>query len=278
MRWLRCTMALTVATTAAASLPVTASAHHDRVSAAAPPNYTQSVNSGVDDPAGQQASASAVCPTGTVVWGGGVAETLSDPAGASLSVSSPTAKTGWFGRANNPTSDDSSFSVDAQCAKKPAGYAIVVKAVTDKPGSPRGATATCPAGTVVIGGGADSGSTSLAGLLVSSWPSSTTTFAGYMNNGSPTAAKLQVFAICATQPPGYTITSHAANNPPGASTTSVACPAGSVDVGGGVSLTVHGPSIFVIGSTPDGSAGWQGTVSNGNGVPIKGKVYAICAS
>jgi hypothetical protein len=62
--------------------------------------------------------------------------------------------------------------------------------------STKAATAACPAGTFVVGGGASVGDQN-AQLVNDSYPSSTTSWTANVSNGAPTAPGFTVYAICA---------------------------------------------------------------------------------
>ncbi len=61
--------------------------------------------------------------------------------------------------------------------------------------SVKAATASCPAGTFVVGGGASLGDQN-AQLVNDSYPSSASSWTANVANGAPTAASFNVYAIC----------------------------------------------------------------------------------
>ncbi len=275
MRWLRVGIGIAVAAAVAAALPAGATAFHDAPAAAQPPGYFLSADDSVDNPPGGQGQASVSCAPG-VVWGGGVSNHVDSPTGVSISITSPTGTLGWIGRENNPTGQDTALDVTGICADKPAGYKIVKEAVNAPVGTQRTATATCPAPTVLLSGGADSATSSPLSQITSAAPTSSTTFTGYISNGSSAAVKLQVFAICAKQPRGWVMETKTFPATPGQSRTPLDCPANTAVLGGGVALAKHTPSVYIVTTSPLGSAGWVSGVTNETTHNVKSTMYAIC--
>lgn len=275
MKMLRMGLAAVAAAAAAAVLPVSASAVHDAPSVAAPAGYSINVDAGIDNPANSQTLAAVQCPKG-VVWGGGMANQDDDPPGVSINISAPAGKGWWNARANNPTTADSSFDMYALCAKRPSGYKIVKASANVPAGKLKSVTATCPTGTVLLSGGPDAASESVESLITTAAPASSTTFTGYMSNGSSAAAKLQVFAICADKPAGWAKVKQVIPASSGVSDGSVNCPTNTVTLGGGIALAKHDSNVFVTASAPRGSGGWSMLVTNRTAGTVNATVYAIC--
>ncbi len=79
------------------------------------------------------------------------------------------------------------------------GYQIVTGATVSGPaGVQSTATATCPAGKALLGGGAFGSSSSVDQDVNSSYPESTTVWRVYMNNGTAGAITFRAYAICGT--------------------------------------------------------------------------------
>ena len=122
-------------------------------------------------------------------------------------------------------------------ATAPAGYKIVVGALTPAPSSPfdSGADTACPSGTVVWGGGARLAGTGRSGeSLETTDPAGSAGWNALVNNTSGAAESFSVNAICAAKPTGYKVVTASASNPAGAQTTvSVTCPAKTVVLSAG---------------------------------------------
>ena len=123
------------------------------ICANAPQGYTTQF-SAVDNPPMTQVSAVAMCPTGTVLLGGGVLST-SDSVNAFATSAFPRGPHAYAGSMWNGTARDEKFDVFAICGAKPPGYTIVrssetltVAATTDIASG-----ASCPKGTSLISGG-----------------------------------------------------------------------------------------------------------------------------
>lgn len=208
-------------------------------SPSAPSGYVRVVSGAISSPDGTQVSGQATCPSGTVVWGGGVfVSSSSTNASVNSSYPLPT-KRGWKAWVNNTSGAATDFTVTAVCAAQPLGYKIVAKTVPTTPVWNDTATANCPAGAAALSGGGLASSRDLSTNLNSSHPTFgdlygrsagwQTDLNSYYSSGS--AAKLTTYVICAKPAPagytssGATVTVAAgAQTNPGDSTTS--CPAG----------------------------------------------------
>ena len=190
---------------------------------------TQSVYEQVTIKAGDINSTTAICPAGTVVTGGG------------FSVSSDVrvytqVKTGngWSAFAKNTSSSNRALTVYAVCLSFPSvSVSQVSKSVTVIPGGLGNATAECPAGSVVVGGGYTG---KMDGTL---W----TFFSTRSGNGWEVSARnygagnatFALYAMCLS---GATLTTSTVTGytdlGPGVSGyAEIACPAGQVITGGG---------------------------------------------
>lgn len=162
------------------------------------------VNSGVSpDPPGlgESNQLAAVCPKGTVVYGGGGYVGSSSPY-TMMAESEPgyDLKT-WYAAFNNRSSDTTDDTTYAVCGVKQAGYVHVHGGGTNvEPNSQGGASVSCPSGDVVLGGGG--GPTvfwnGLTDMNSSGWQSSTTW--SYWENNLNTSQSFDVesSAVCAT--------------------------------------------------------------------------------
>ena len=116
------------------------------------PSGYKLVTKTVDDPAGAMASGTVTCPTGSVLLSGGLA-TTADTANVYQLTAAPTSNRAFHGVQMNMNNLDQPFHLYALCAAKPTGYTRVTTNVSIPVGMDFPADATCPSGTVVIGGG-----------------------------------------------------------------------------------------------------------------------------
>lgn len=165
--------------------------------------YTQAVSASFANPAGSQNLGSVSCPAGTKVLGGGASSPTIDLA-QNINESVPFHSGriyGWSVFMNNSGGNADSFNVYAVCSKySPTnnGYTIVEGAsVSDPPGTQTFSSVGCPAGDSVLGGGQSNDSISTATSLNSNWPSSTTGWGAWENNGSGSTVSDNAWAICA---------------------------------------------------------------------------------
>src|SRR5690349_5870793 len=170
---------------------------------AAPPGYVRLTSPVFQAPAGIQSHGQVDCPAGTVPWGGGAGFFGGLPDfGMNLNSSGPTAS-GWRADYNDTSSRAATFGIVAICANAPRRYVQTVATVDNPPATQNSATATCPAHTVLLGGGAFSSSSLPQVVITSAWPSSSTTYTAIEFNGTGSAALLTAFAICGRRPDGY---------------------------------------------------------------------------
>lgn len=165
-------------------------------------------------------------------------------------------------------------------AHQPPGYVIIASEPAGAPPSAfnSGAFATCPAGTVVWGGGVAFLGSADANLTVStSNPNGSGGWAARVNNTGTTAAQFEVDAICANKPKGYQIVSSMADNPAGTQSHSTAtCPSPNVLLGGGTLSTADQVGAIVTSAWPRGPAKFTGYMYNGTTSDANFIVYAIC--
>jgi hypothetical protein len=248
----------------------------------APPGYHRVTGAPIPAPSSQfDAGGTVTCPAGTVVWGGGAGFTGGFAGtGNNINTSAPTT-VGWEARYNNSSGRAITFRVTATCAKKPTGYRMVFKTVDNAANSRAGGVASCPAGTVLLSGGSQSTDDTVASYQLSAFPKSSTAFKVVMWNGSATAQRFTVFAICAQKPPHYSLRSVSVNISAGPVTVvgdAPFCPAGSKLVGGGVKVVNPQPGIALGFSGDDGSGNWLVEVVNSTPAAGTGAFSAICAA
>src|SRR5262249_32304618 len=126
--------------------------------------------------------------------------------GMNLNTSAPSAN-GWRARYNNTSTQPGTFGIVVECATAPKRYTQAFATVDNPVGSQNTATATCPARTVLLGGGAFSTSDLPQAVITSAYPSSSTTYTAVEFNGTARAERLTAFAICGKRPTGYRIVS-----------------------------------------------------------------------
>src|SRR4051794_20886987 len=101
-------------------------------------------------PAGQQGPVEVPCNPRTVPLGGGVL-VVSGSLGANVNSSFPTA-TGWKGEVNNASGSQLLAAAFVLCARPPAGYTLVQASVPNRVETQSTAVASCPLGTLPLGG------------------------------------------------------------------------------------------------------------------------------
>ncbi len=251
--------------------------------------YTQVSSPTVQALPSQAASAKATCPMTafgqTVPLSGGVLNSASttlvnssypDPDGIS-----------WDGTGNNGGTNPSSVQVFAVCAPPFEGYAQVAAASTANPaGQQTDATASCPAGTDVLGGGGQASSSAVGVDINSSFPTglSTTTpgWQANMNNGGPLSQSFTVYAICANPFDGYSTGSYVTNNDPGTVTAANGgCGSGDFVLGGGISASSSSTLVNIESTYPpnvSGHAEWDNYESNASSASDIVTPWSICTT
>jgi hypothetical protein len=217
------------------------------------------------------------CPPGTVVWSGGVGGT--SDFGMDINSSNPTGS-GWEGRYNNRSSHSGAFDVEAICAAQPRRYVQTFALAANPAGTQATATATCPARTVVLGGGAQSSSDDGRAFLLSAYPATTKTYTAVIWNGSPRDEQLAVYAICGKRPLGYELNaSTGSGTGPAELTGGGHCTLlGKVVIGGGVRIANPQPLISIATSFADEDTQWLTNVDVQTGGVQTTTIYSICAA
>ena len=168
----------------------------------------------------------------------------------------------------------------AQAATAPPGYTVVHSPLMPAPPSTldSGGQISCPAGTVIWGGG-----TAIAGIpapgqtINTSAPGGPTSWRARVNDAGPGTAQFAVDAICAKKPKGYAMPFTQAANPAGTQTTATAtCPANTVIFDGGVFSTSDSARTAVTSAFPAGNTRFTATVFNGTDANQGMDVFAIC--
>jgi hypothetical protein len=271
--------ALAAGTAAAAPADKSAPAASPTIAGAGPKGYVVVHSALLTAPAEGQTPAFAQCPAGTVPFGGGAWVSSGDTA-ANLNSSVPT-QSGWLVDVNNGTRFDTTFTAYAVCAAAPLSYQVIVTPATPNPaGTQSSATAVCPIGTKVLGGGGYSASGATTANINSLRPSGN----GWetdMDNAGGSATTFASYAICGHKPHGYAVvTGPAVANAPGSQVFAMAtCPAPSLPLSGGGYSNSGSPLVGMNTSSPNNNGnGWQ--VYENNAGTIGGAfvtAYAICA-
>lgn len=259
-----------------------------------------------------QASAGARCPQGSAVTGGGAyvggahaGDTWINSSSPKPPVSSDTPRKGWIAYAYNRSLVDHTLRAYAICNKAGAnGLIYVQKTVplpaTGLPDPDPGATATaeCPEGSAVTGGGAYVGGPDAYHAWINSSspePAGSTdtpkkgwiAYASNRSGASGTDHTLRVYAICnkaGAKRLVYVRRKARLRAGVGSQVHAVAtCPQGSAVTGGGAYVTGDASDVWINSSSPEpvGSSakpkkGWIAYVHN-NGLPKQTLyVYAIC--
>jgi hypothetical protein len=237
---------------------------------------------------------SVACPDGTVVLGGGVRKVGGpiEPSPIVVQESNPGTTGGgttwvWLVAARNTAAADRTLEIRAVCAEPPPGYDLVRTDATVQSGELVRQSVSCPAGTVVLGGGAQvvgAGSSDFRTDLLESAPdalsgTATSWTVALLNDGGQQRT-IGFRAVCAEAPSGYQVTSvqHTVQGG-GHYRQSAPCPDGTVATGGGVgpasevALDLY-PQIRESGPHP---GGWLAEVLNWV-VEQPVAIRAICAA
>ncbi|WP_212829725.1 hypothetical protein [Catellatospora sp. TT07R-123] len=239
---------------------------------------------------------SATCGSGKAVFSGGAAVNGSGSADFKTSIqeSAPGSASGlavWLSAVKNNDTVSHTLGLYAVCADTPARYQIVRTDVTVAAGGYSRNVATCPGGTVVLGGGAavvGSGSADFKTSIQESAPGvsgSLSVWLTSVRNNDTVAHTIGHYAVCAVPFPGY----HTVSTPHTVAaggflrTLAYVCPAGEVILTGGEQVVGAGSGDFNIRlqeNAPDStsSAGlWMVSLRNNGTVARTINVYSVCA-
>lgn len=192
------------------------------------------------------------CPAGTKPSGGGMR--LSEDVDDYAQGNYPAGKRGWRGAAyRNPLQPDAEFTVFARCLKGGNLSGVSKRANVPDDQTPKGATAKCPDGTALVGGGVRINSD--VDLEVNeSHPAGKRGWRGAARPSS-TAGKVFAYARCLK---GAKVTRKSKTiEMPGDSAThevTARCPKGTKMTGGGAKLA--DPQAYMQGSYPQGKRAW----------------------
>jgi hypothetical protein len=252
-----------------------------RAAASAPTGYITVSTSGLSLPNNAHEYGEAKCPKGTVVLSGG-AYIASSSVMTGINTSLPISSQAWQVAANNFSGAATTFNVYAVCADHPKGYKqLFSKEVSNPAGDQDSATANCPAGDVVLGGGVEDGS--LVSIdMTSSYPGTRTSWTAAVSNFSTAGDNLSAVALCASSFPHYAIASSSASDPAGTQKGIIQdCTAPAVVIGGGnQSSNTTNLRIEMKASQPfpASGTGWKSGENNDTSSTTTLTSYAICAT
>jgi len=233
---------------------------------------TEQVGNQATVAAGSGGSATASCPSGTVVTGGGFAS-RSD---RSLYVYTHSQDgNGWRVYGWNSSGGGLPLNAYAICLSNSGGSTTQVYNQVSVPAGGVGhAEVSCPAGSVVTGGGYASNHDQT--LYVYNSSRSGNGWQVYAHNMSGSSRLLNVYAIClsgtsASSTQVLQQISVAANSTGHAI---ASCPAGSIVTGGGFA----GSDELYVYTTAKEENGWEAYARNSSGISRLLNVYAICLS
>jgi hypothetical protein len=223
-------------------------------------SYQQATNE-FTSPGVGQTSGTATCPAGTELVGGG-ASLDSTPALSTEIVTD--------------------LYVRAICAAGVSDYSVVAGALVHNPtGQHTAATATCPSGTVALGGGAHLSSTNLGVSLSDDHPTAQgASWVVHANNVSGAGDQITPYVICGTKPTGYAIAvgpSTAVGASSSGESTAI-CPSGSSVLSGGGNLNAAPTSVDLNGTTASGNNAWTASVSDTAAATSIISARAVCAT
>lgn len=217
-----------------------------------------------------------VCPAKTVPLGGGVL-VASTSVLADINTSSPLTFA-WDVFIQNRGSSDSTFTVFAICATKPANWRIVGGPLQTVPPHSQlvDVVASCPSGQVLGGGPDFEGELQPASTVNSSFPFGSSVWRVDANNGSAVSQDVESAAICGTINGYHVVHGAAVSNPAGQQTSgTVACGTG-VPLGGGASASSTSTAVAMNSSFTTGN-GWKVYMNNASKKATTFTPYVVCS-
>jgi hypothetical protein len=242
-----------------------------------PRGYVQVVGPTTAIGAGLQVRATVACPVGKVPAGGGGVIASSDLR-ANINSSFPTVN-GWAIDVNNGSGAATTASARVTCIIQPRKYVQISVGDLNVAGIETDATAFCPIGTVVLGGGAESNAVDQRVNLNSSFPlSGGNGWRTSMNNGSPSDQFVTTFAICAKQPLGYAVAQGVnVRNLAGAESSAFAsCAGNAVPLGGGPASFADDLHVNINSLRPE-AHGWTSFENNASPFAAPLSTRVVCA-
>ena len=150
----------------------------------------------VDNPPNVQSHASVTCPSPKVLLGGGTLSSA-DQVSAFLTSAWPPGSAKFTGYMFNGTATDQSFTVEAICGHKPAGYKIAKNSTSVDAGATLSDGFGCPTGTSVLSGGGQDPDHVPVVQVAGSIDEDTTAWIIAVNNLGQSAHQVNGYAICA---------------------------------------------------------------------------------
>jgi hypothetical protein len=233
--------------------------------------YTEQVFNQVTIPSGSVGSAAAACPGGSIVTGGGFAQ-----ADNMILYTQSQSGNGWQVYAKNQAGSSQLLNAYAICLYNSGGTTSQVYAqVTVSPGSFNNATVSCPAGSVVTGGGYASNTY----LTVYNSTMTGNGWQTYAMNNSGSNQLLNAYATCLSGTSATTSQVFAQVSVPAGTSDNahVSCPSGSLLTGGSfagsTNLWIYNSSM----SSTDSKV-WYAYAKNLSGTSQLLNSYAICTT
>jgi hypothetical protein len=235
---------------------------------------TSEVGTQVSVPAGNAGSATATCPSGTVLTGGGFASQIS----AQTKVYTQSKEgNGWEVYLYNGSGSSQLVNAYAICLANTSGATTqALKQVSVPAGSTGSATATCPAGSIVTGGGYAS-QTSLS-TEVYTQSKSGNGWEVYLNNTTGSSQLVNAYAICLSGTSGSStqILKQVSVSAGSTGSATAICSSGSILTGGGYASQPTLQTKVYTQSKADN--GWEVFMNNSSGASQLLNSYAICVS
>jgi hypothetical protein len=166
----------------------------DVICAKKPAGYKQ-VFKGANNPNNALTTATVTCPTGTVVYSGGVQSTA-DGFGSAVPSLGPANKTTFRASVFNGTGTDQHLTVWAVCGQQPPKYRIVA-VPSSGGGNAFYIDAACPTGTALIGGGVIQTGTLSHTVVIGASTDVGQAWQGRVLNPGGGSISLSVRAVCA---------------------------------------------------------------------------------
>jgi len=234
-------------------------------------------------PAGSQGLATAQCPAGDVVVGGGGYQNLQTTK-QSLNSSWPNSTSSWSVYFNNAGSTADTGTAIAYCvaSSSVSNYSLAIGSTVTIPTSSQvQSVVTCPAGTVSLGGGFFNDATADTYGAAASAPYGTGGWRTYLDAGPNGSTTGEADAVCATQPAGWVqrYSSYVTNGINTATTATANCPTGTEVLGGGSFNSSVSP-LVMIGLTDSLSSltGWHTAENNNSSSSESVDAWGICAN
>jgi len=241
-----------------------------------PAGYRVVISPQLPSPNGSESRGIVSCPTGTVPLGGG-AIAQSPSIRANVSSSFPSGRT-WVGDVKNGSGTATTFQVEVICAKRPKGYRQVESRIVSNPaGTQSKAVATCPSGTMPLGGGGFTSSEGTDANMNGTAPKGRTWVVRENNEGT-TDATIGAVAVCGKLHGYRVVKGKPFSVIHGLEAGSFAsCPAPTVPISGGVFSGSKSVFVNFAGSFPTGHE-WDAFVNNSTEGDISSSAVVVCAS